>query len=89
MALAAPVKAQIIKTFKQSKNDTGSSAVQIALLTTRINSLTEHLKKHDHDFHTRYGLTKLVSQRRKLMQYLKRKDPQRYQQVIKELDVRG
>lgn len=89
MALTTAAKAQIIKTFKQSKNDTGSSEVQIALLTARINSLTEHLKVHKHDFHTRFGLTKMVSQRRKLMQYLKSKDLQRYQHVIKELDVRG
>lgn len=89
MALTTAAKAQIIKTFKQSKDDTGSPEVQIALLTARINSLTEHLKQHKHDFHTRHGLTKMVSQRRKLMRYLKGKDLQRYQHVIKELDVRG
>lgn len=89
MALTAAVKAQIVKTFKRSKNDTGSPEVQIALLTARINSLTEHLKAHKHDFHTRYGLTNLVSQRRRLMRYLKSKDLQRYQTVIKELEVRG
>jgi small subunit ribosomal protein S15 len=89
MALTTAAKAQIVKTFKQSKNDTGSPEVQIALLTARINSLTEHLKVHKHDFHTRFGLTKMVSQRRKLMRYLKNKDAERYQHVIKELDVRG
>lgn len=89
MALSTAAKAQIIKTHKQSKNDTGSSEVQIALLTARINSLTEHLKIHKHDFHTRYGLTKLVSQRRKLMRYLKNQNLQRYQSIIKELDIRG
>jgi small subunit ribosomal protein S15 len=89
MALTSAAKAQIVKTFKQSKNDTGSSEVQIALLTARINSLTEHLKVHKHDFHTRFGLTKMVSQRRKLMRYLKSRDAQRYQNLIKELDVRG
>ena len=89
MALTTAEKEQIIKTFKQSKNDTGSSDVQIALLTARINSLTEHLKIHKHDFHTRYGLTKMVSKRRKLMRYLKSRDPKRYQVIIKELDVRG
>lgn len=89
MALTTAEKAQIVKTFKQSKNDTGSPEVQIALLTARINSLTEHLKLHKHDFHTRFGLTKMVSQRRKLMRYLKGKDLARYQSVIKELDVRG
>lgn len=89
MALTTAAKAQIVKTYKQSKNDTGSPEVQIALLTARINSLTEHLKVHKHDFHTRFGLTKMVSQRRKLMRYLKSKDSQRYQHIIKELDVRG
>lgn len=89
MALTPAAKAQIVKTFKRSTNDTGSSEVQIALLTARINSLTEHLKVHKHDFHTRYGLTNLVSQRRRLMRYLKNKDVERYQILIKELDVRG
>lgn len=89
MALTTAAKAQIVKTYKQSKDDTGSSEVQIALLTTRINQLTEHLKVHKHDFHTRYGLTNMVSQRRKLMRYLKSKDIKRYQSIIKELDVRG
>jgi small subunit ribosomal protein S15 len=89
MALTTAAKAQIVKTFKQSKNDTGSPEVQIALLTARINGLTEHLKVHKHDFHTRFGLTNLVSQRRRLMRYLKRVDAERYQNVIKELDIRG
>lgn len=89
MALTTAATAQIVKTYKQSKNDTGSPEVQIALLTARINALTEHLKVHKHDFHTRFGLTKMVSQRRKLMRYLKGKSTQRYQHIIKELDVRG
>lgn len=89
MALSTAEKAQIVKTYQLEKNDTGSSAVQIALLTARINYLTEHLKIHKHDFHTRFGLTKLVSQRRKLMRYLKNKDPKNYQQVIKDLEIRG
>ena len=89
MALNTAAKAQIVKTFRRSKNDTGSSEVQIALLTSRINSLTEHLKVHKHDFHTRFGLTNMVSQRRRLMKYLKRQDLERYMQVIKELDIRG
>lgn len=89
MALTAATKAQIVKTYKQSKNDTGSPEVQIALLTTRINYLTEHLKAHKHDFHTRYGLTNLVSQRRRLMRYLKNKDIQRYRSVIQALEIRG
>ena len=89
MALTTAAKAQIVKTHKQSKNDTGSPEVQIALLTARINSLTEHLKVHKHDFHTRYGLTNMVSQRRKLLRYLKRCSSQRYLSILKELDVRG
>ena len=89
MALTTAAKAQIVKTFQQSNNDTGSPEVQIALLTARINSLTEHLKIHKHDFHTRHGLTKMVSQRRRLMRYLKGKSAQRYSSVIKELEIRG
>ncbi len=89
MALKTAEVAQIIKTYKVSKNDTGSSEVQIALLTTRINSLTEHLKVHKHDFHTRYGLTNMVSQRRRLMRYLKGKNPQSYAKTIAALDIRG
>lgn len=89
MALSTATKAEIVKTHAQSTNDTGSSDVQIALLTARINYLTEHLKVHKHDYHTRFGLTNMVSQRRKLMRYLKRKDFQRYQSLIKQLDVRG
>ena len=89
MALTSTQKVQIIKTYKQSKNDTGSSEVQIALLTSRINLLTEHLKIHKHDFHTRYGLTNLVSLRRRLMRYLKSQSSERYQRIIKELDIRG
>jgi small subunit ribosomal protein S15 len=89
MALPTAQKAQIVKTYKQSKNDTGSPEVQIALLTARINALTEHLKIHQHDYHTRHGLTKLVSQRRKMMRYLKGADGSRYAKIIKDLDVRG
>lgn len=89
MALTAAAKAQIIKTHKQSKSDTGSPEVQIALLTARINYLTDHLKGHKNDKHTRFGLTKLVSQRRSLMRYLKIEDLTRYQSIIKELDIRG
>jgi len=89
MALAATAKAQIIKTYKQSKNDTGSPEVQIALLTARINYLTDHLKGNKNDKHTRFGLTKLVSQRRSMMRYLKNEDITRYQKVIKDLDIRG
>ncbi len=89
MSLTTAATAQIIKTHQQSKNDTGSSEVQIALLTARIEYLTEHLKIHKHDFHTRYGLTNLVSQRRRLLNYLKRKDLKAYRELIQKLDMRG
>lgn len=89
MSLTTAAKAQIVKTYQHSQNDTGSSEVQIALLSARITALTEHLKTHKHDFHTRFGLTNLVSQRRRLLRYLKGKDLQRYTKLIKALDIRG
>lgn len=89
MALTAANKAQIVETYQRAKNDTGSSEVQIALLTARITYLTTHMKANVHDFHTRYGLTRLVSQRRKLLRYFKAKNPARYQELLKELDIRG
>lgn len=89
MALTAATKAQIVKKYKQSKDDTGSPEVQIALLTTRINALTEHLKVFKKDFHTRFGLTNMVSKRRRLMRYLKNVDLSRYQKVVQDLDIRG
>lgn len=89
MALTTAETAQIIKTHQTGEKDTGSSEVQIALLTARISYLTGHLKVHKHDFHTRFGLTNLVSQRRRLMSYLKRKSMPRYQALIKELEIRG
>lgn len=89
MSLTAAAKAQIIKVYQQGKTDTGSPEVQIALLTESINALTEHLKIHKHDFHTRHGLTKQVSRRRRLMRYLKSKDTDRYQKLIKALEIRG
>lgn len=89
MALPAPEIAKVISTYQRAKNDTGSSEVQIALLTTRIEKLTDHLKINVHDVHTRYGLTKMVSQRRKLMRYFKRTNPQQYQELISKLNLRG
>lgn len=89
MSLTTAATAQIIKEHQQSKNDTGSTGVQIALLTARIENLTAHLKIHNHDFHTRYGLTNLVSKRRRLLNYLKRTDFNAYRELIQKLDVRG
>jgi small subunit ribosomal protein S15 len=89
MSFTTAVKAQIIKTHRRSKEDTGSSEVQIALLSARIEYLTAHLKIHKHDVHTRYGLTNLVSKRRRLMAYYKRENPVAYRKLLTDLEVRG
>ena len=81
-------KQGIIDTYKTHENDTGSSEVQIALLTARINHLTEHFKVHQKDHHSRRGLLKLVGQRRRLLTYLKGKDLERYRTLIKALELR-
>ena len=82
-------KEKIIKKFGKGKNDTGSSEVQVALLTQRISELTEHLKIHKKDKHTRRGLVALVSQRKKLLKYLVRSDSDAYLKLVKELSIRG
>jgi small subunit ribosomal protein S15 len=89
MSLTTAATAQIIKTYQRAKNDTGSTEVQIALLTGRIENLTAHLKIHKHDVHTRFGLTNLVSQRRRLLNYLKKENPKLYRELVEKLDVRG
>jgi len=88
MPLHPIIKEEIIKEYKKHDNDTGSSEVQIALLTRRIKDLTEHFKIHKHDHHSRRGLLKLVGQRRRLLDYLKRKDYARYRAVIGSLGIR-
>ncbi len=88
MVLTTEDKKEIIDRFKLHGKDTGSSEVQIALLSNRISYLTEHFKTHKKDHHSRRGLLKLVGQRRKLLNYLKRSDLTRYQQIIKELSIR-
>jgi small subunit ribosomal protein S15 len=88
MALQVVQKEQVVKRYQRSGKDTGSPEVQIALLTERINSLTEHFKTHVKDFHSRRGLLKLVSQRRKLLDYLKRKDADKYRDLIERLSLR-
>ena len=88
MALTKEEKQEIIEKFQQKDGDTGSSEVQIALLTARINQLQEHLKTHKHDNSSRRGLLKLVGQRRHHQEYLKQKDPARYQEVIDSLGLR-
>ena len=88
MGLQVVQKEQVVKQYQRSGNDTGSPEVQIALLTERINGLTEHFKTHVKDFHSRRGLLKLVSQRRKLLDYLKRKDADKYRALIERLGLR-
>ncbi len=88
MSLNAEQKAEIVAQFRRSPEDTGSPEVQIALLSARIQYLTEHFSVHKQDHHSRQGLLKLVSQRRKLLDYLKRKDRSRYQDVIERLGIR-
>jgi small subunit ribosomal protein S15 len=81
-------KETIIQEYARASNDTGSPEVQVALLTTRINQLTEHLKTHKHDEHSRRGLLKMVGQRRRHLTYLSRKDPDRYKEIIQRLGLR-
>lgn len=89
MALEKDVKSAIIGEHARSEQDTGSSEVQIALLTKRIKDLTEHLKIHKKDHHTRRGLLKLVGQRRRLLAYVKKTDIGRYRDLIAKLGIRG
>lgn len=84
----AEKKAELIEKFRTHESDTGSPEVQVAILTERINQLTEHFKVHKHDHHGRRGLLKLVSQRRGLLGYLKRKDLGRYKTLIDQLGLR-
>jgi small subunit ribosomal protein S15 len=88
VALSRTEKDVIIQEFRRSPEDTGSPEVQIALLTTRINQLTEHLKVHKHDEHSRRGLLMMVGQRRRHLTYLGRKDPDRYKEIIQRLGLR-
>lgn len=88
MALTATNKAEIMKSYQTQMGDTGSPEVQVALLTARIEDLSGHFKTHIHDHHSRQGLLKLVGQRRKLLDYLKRKDLNRYRSLIERLGLR-
>ena len=88
MALTKEEKSAIIKDFAKNEKDTGSAEVQIAILTKEINELTEHLKTHIHDYHSRRGLLKKVGQRRNMLNYLAKKDIQSYREVIKKLGLR-
>jgi len=86
--LNAEQKAQIVADYKRDAADTGSPEVQIALLSARITHLTDHFKQHKHDHHSRQGLLRMVNQRRKLLDYLKKKDLARYQTLIERLGLR-
>lgn len=88
MVLTSATKKEIVDQFKVNEKDTGSSEVQIALLSNRIKYLTEHFKVHKKDHHSRRGLLKLVGQRRRLLDYLKKKNVEKYQNLIKELGIR-
>ena len=88
MAITAEQKKKIVEEYGQGANDTGSPEVQVALLTSRINDLTEHFAEHKHDFHSRRGLVRMVSSRRKLLDYLKSKDVERYRSLISRLGLR-
>jgi len=88
MALSPEEKTGIIKEFGSSENDSGSPEVQVALLTANIEKLQEHFKAHNHDHHSRVGLLRMVSQRRKLLNYLRNKSTDRYAQLIKRLGLR-
>ncbi len=88
MALSAERKEEIIKEYAQGEGDTGSPAVQVALLTANINDLQAHFKEHIHDHHSRRGLIRMVNSRRKLLDYLKRKNVERYASLIKRLGLR-
>jgi small subunit ribosomal protein S15 len=88
MTLTTDQKREVVQQFGKTAEDTGSPEVQIALLTRRINHLTEHLREHKHDHHSRRGLLMLVGQRRRLLDYLQRKDLDRYRGLIQELGLR-
>ncbi len=88
MSITAEDKARVMKDYATKEGDTGSPEVQVAILTSRISTLTEHFKTHKKDNHGRRGLLKMVAQRRKLLDYLKGKDEDRYKDLIKRLGIR-
>ena len=88
MAITKERKAELVKTYGKNEQDTGSTKVQIAILTEEINDLTEHLKEHKHDFHSKRGLLMKVGKRRSLLDYLKKNDVVSYRELIKDLGIR-
>jgi small subunit ribosomal protein S15 len=88
MGLEAQIKADVVKKYQRSAGDTGSPEVQVALLSARIEQLSGHFKEHKHDHHSRQGLLRMVSSRRKLLDYLRKSDVSRYQELIASLGLR-
>ncbi len=88
MPLSKERKWELIREFQKHENDTGSAEVQIAILTERINRLTEHMKKNKKDLHSRRGLIGMVNKRRRLLEYLKENDPESYQRVVEKLNLK-
>ncbi len=88
MGLDAQIKADVVKKYQRGASDTGSPEVQVALLSARIEQLSGHFKEHKHDHHSRQGLLRMVSSRRKLLDYLKKSDVSRYQELITSLGLR-
>lgn len=88
MSITAEKKAKVIKDYATKKDDTGSPEVQVAILTNRIEELSQHMQTHKKDFHSRRGLLAMVAKRRKLLDYLKKNDEERYQKLIKSLKIR-
>ena len=88
MALTKEMKSELVKKYGKNTNDTGSAEVQIAILTEEIKELTDHLKNHTHDFHSRRGLLRKVGQRRSLLNYLVKEDVTRYRKIVKDLGLR-
>jgi small subunit ribosomal protein S15 len=88
MVLEKEKKGEVIKTFAEHEKDTGSCSVQVALLTERINSLTEHFKTHKKDFNSRVGLLRLVGQRKRLLEYLKKESTEKYRDLIEKLKLK-
>lgn len=88
MGLDAQTKAEVVKQYQRGTDDTGSPEVQVALLSARIDQLSDHFKEHKHDHHSRQGLLRMVSTRRKLLDYLRKSDASRYQELITRLGLR-
>lgn len=88
MSITAERKTELVQEFARSEGDTGSPEVQVAILTERIRNLTEHMRVHKHDFHSRRGLLVMVGQRRRLLDYLKKKEQGRYDSLIQQLGLR-